>query len=733
MRKLVGFLMFFLSVFQLIYAEEKKHSSELVSPKCIKNLSYSKLHALKSENNKPKFCVYTIPKIHQAIWKNFCLKHLQSDPEACSEWSEDENGNLQLDFLIRGHSEAQIDRELLDSLGNLSHLIQENKQGNKRCCNYAYCKKCLQTVLRGVSYYEDEEEDDDGNDVPCCIYFLVYKCGCTGKWWLNLNDLSDEEFNIYEKWQFCNAPTIYYGYFDWHHQTYFHHLRSFLLYEQDNTVCNCYWPQSDSCAKEISDLAYMKLEKVFEASNFKVILSTFSPYLSSRSVHGFLSGLLTNTFFYSQYRDILSDLDQKSFKQLSVPDYTLVYSQLINIENSMQRLFLNLYDRCIQKHPHPKIHYERGMILFHMGNTVNSLKDIRKFIDYAAKNHYSDLFSSDLYMKEGKILNECLSYDEAIIALTRAIEKDPKNTDAYFERAIAYFETGNFSKALSDYLVSGIHPQKIHPKEIEKFNSVTFGRGIATGVLNGGRDSVTEFLPSILSCFRGIGMGIWAFVSSPIDVSQEMVDCAYKCLEFVKDNTKKEMFCKLIPELQECLKNWDKIDDYAKGKYIGYVVGKYGIDVFMSSGSAKAIQIYRNLRKANAVMTLETASISPKLVQEITEQSVKKKNIRDLILKSNNLKIQWDKQGKHIPGRHNYQPGKSIFEHDNPQRLIDEFAGTGRRLGHKIPGKPGYKEAVDFQEYIGIWKNESGQSLPTTRGAIHYSKQGTHIVPLEPK
>jgi tetratricopeptide (TPR) repeat protein len=96
----------------------------------------------------------------------------------------------------------------------------------------------------------------------------------------------------------------------------------------------------------------------------------------------------------------------------------------------------------------------RGMVLFHRGENLDSLADIRKFISYAENNRYQELLTLDLYLKEGCLLSESLSYDEAIIALTKAIEHDPKNVDAYFERAIAYFETGDFSKALSDYLAS---------------------------------------------------------------------------------------------------------------------------------------------------------------------------------------------------------------------------------------------------------------------------------------
>lgn len=196
------------------------------------------------------------------------------------------------------------------------------------------------------------------------------------------------------------------------------------------------------------------------------------------------------------------------------------------------------------------------------------------------------------------------------------------------------------------------------------------------------------------------------------------------------------MLCKLVPELQECLAKWNKLDDYTKGKYIGYIIGKYGVDIFIGAGSVKAIKLYRDLRKANALMTFETASISPKLAKEVLERAAKEEAIRNKILKSGNLKIQLDKQGKHIKGHKNYLPKnkKSIFTHDNPQKLIDLYAGRGQKMAGSIPGKSGYKELVDFGETIGYYVDKkTGEAISTTWGTIHYAKDGVHIVPAFPR
>ena len=84
-------------------------------------------------------------------------------------------------------------------------------------------------------------------------------------------------------------------------------------------------------------------------------------------------------------------------------------------------------------------------------------------------------------------------------------------------------------------------------------------------------------------------------------------------------------------------------------------------------------------------------------------------------------------QGKHIPGHNNYIPGRSPSTHKDPQGLVNKFAGKGEPVGNIPRGQPGFKERVDFGEVIG----EVG-GKPTTKGIIHYSKDGVHIVPANP-
>ena len=87
------------------------------------------------------------------------------------------------------------------------------------------------------------------------------------------------------------------------------------------------------------------------------------------------------------------------------------------------------------------------------------------------------------------------------------------------------------------------------------------------------------------------------------------------------------------------------------------------------------------------------------------------------------------KQGKHIPGHNNYQLGKSVITMSisEANQLVKKYSGTGTALGSS-------KERVDFGKKIGFYIDPvTGTKHPTTIGIIHYSKNGTHIVPARPK
>ncbi len=578
------------------------------------------------------FEIDDLPLIYDSIWPFFCLKHLMTDPAICSSWTNEMEP--QLEFVKKKSALAYIDKNLILSLGEKLKLIPQMHGDYVSPCDYGCCSACKTPIIRsyalGKNYQMHPSLDLRYNA------WILYRCSCLepGKWCTacvcdtehhtNCGNYCLDFKDQCPNWKFCLQPSIFPGYFNKSYQTYFSFFQNFLNYQNANKSCKCYWPNHGK-AEIISNGVFLIFEQLGRATKMRQAMpaKNFSQYINCDVIEEFARSLLMHAYFYSQYHRILCDVDQFSSNNLDFEDYQLVRQFLNLAQDKMLPYFQKLYSECLKQHPHPKIHYERGMTFFHHGNYVESLDDIREWIGYAEANNLQEFLTSELYLQEGSLLNEMLSYDEAIIALTKSIEKDPENADAYFERAFAYFEKGDFSKALSDYIASGFHPKEIDPKQLSNLNYFSFGQGVTLGIIQGGQDSVTEFVPSLLASLRGMSRGIWACVSSPIAVSHDMIDCAHACLEFIKDTTAKELICKIVPELQECLQKWDQLDDNTKGRYIGYVIGKYGADIFIGAGSIKAIQVYRNLRKANAIMTMETAIVSPKLAEEILTQSTK--------------------------------------------------------------------------------------------------------------
>jgi cell wall assembly regulator SMI1 len=145
---------------------------------------------------------------------------------------------------------------------------------------------------------------------------------------------------------------------------------------------------------------------------------------------------------------------------------------------------------------------------------------------------------------------------------------------------------------------------------------------------------------------------------------------------------------------------------------------------------------YRELKRANDILTFEAMAISERNKSLIKLEAAKKAQARKEILQNGNLKIQPDKQGKHLIDHKNYIPSdkKSVLAHPNPQRLVDEFAGKGMKATGLPPGAPGYLEVVNFGEFIGYAiDRDTGEKIATSWGKIHYAKDGVHIVPTKPR
>lgn len=99
--------------------------------------------------------------------------------------------------------------------------------------------------------------------------------------------------------------------------------------------------------------------------------------------------------------------------------------------------------------------------------------------------------------------------------------------------------------------------------------------------------------------------------------------------------------------------------------------------------------------------------------------------------------IHWGQQGKHLRGKHNFDPNRGEITVD-PRELFKR-AGTGQSANGIPIGQAGSNERVDFQYVIGFYVSNDPKRLvpppgiPTTVGMIHYGKKGAHVRPAAPK
>lgn len=532
------------------------------------------------------------------------------------------------------------------------------------------------------------------------------------------------------------------GYFrKWNHK-FSHFFRHFLIYCSQNPECDCYWPERDSTALEINDSVYKFLKTYCDSA---LIDFSFSEYWTAKEFgmdesgryfrntyfpnsHGMASSLVTYTFFYSQYHQMLFSV--ASFIDAnSVLRHEDAIDRIYDHLNLIHYDFYDLYIDCLAAHPHPKIHYELGMIKMHMGDIEGALSHIRELMDLAQSEDFP--ITSEMYCQEGKVYQQMGMFDQAVTSLTKAIQKNPKNKEAYFARAQAYFETGNFEKALNDYLQS----EKSNKLSQNLRASIEYNVSLLKGLTIGSVEGATDTTLTLLHSPYGAAQALWTFAQEPVKTTTNFYNSVYDTVQCITEHFNLmgwEYFDGIGEDLKDFYQKYNNLSDAERGYLTGYYMGKYGMDFVLGTAICsgfKGVALLTKAKDANYICNLEAMAISQANKEAIAAQALKYSAIRKVFFK--NVKIEWDKQNKHILGKHNYEIGGSIFEHSNAQELLNKFAGKGRPIpGHKIG--PGYKEVVNFKEHIGYFVNGSEIKLPTTKGTIHYSKKGAHIVPTHP-
>lgn len=532
----------------------------------------------------------------------------------------------------------------------------------------------------------------------------------------------------------------------WNHK-YIHFFRHFLKYCSENQACNCYWPELWPIPNKISGQVY---DLLIELANEKYLTVDFSPYWKAKFIefdyygkiytdeyypnaHGIASSLTTYTFLYSQYHRLLYSIAEY-IDSNEIRGNPKIIDKIFLTLDDIRTDFLILYNRCLRDHPHPKIYYERGMLQMHSGNNEDAMSDMSRFMNIAKSDKFKDNFklTSEMYQQEGQIYAEVGMFDQALISLTKAIKLDPENRGAYFDRAQIYFENGLFDQSLNDFLTSQSSSDN---HNIILKPSRDFKEAVLQGLAEGCKEALSEFGPSLCRSAYGLSTVLWNYTTDRVGFTTKFINACYDISNTLYEQVKGFEWDDLndfSSEVDHFFSHFNRMSEIEKAEAIGYNIGKYGVDFFAGGVVFKGIAAFKKLREANRACNLEAMVVSKADKEALIAASLKHASKREEFFR--NVKINIDKQNKHVFGAHNYQPGRSIFDHPDPQRLLDKFAGTGRPLGNRAPGYCGYREQVNFGEYIGYHVNDkTGFKTLTTWGDIHYSNTGAHIVPAYPK
>ena len=511
---------------------------------------------------------------------------------------------------------------------------------------------------------------------------------CVTKYYYDEDD--DDYYEGPQRSYTCPNFAIYEGYIDYAFLRYSFHLKRHLEYCQKNPSCHCYWPEYSQEAAEISDTAYLLFRDLILTTKLSMLLDdskqqiAFNTDILDLNLHGLTIAFIAKQLHFYDYYNVCQDIENYSLAHYEARDAAKIKDKLDDILEVLYHKFFKIYQSCLQKHPSDFVNQEVRFMKF-LVNDTSALKEIVPSPQLASNiepDQYNENFlvrdfptlnmsieptnrsisnkntnlkfslasrddtafffpESNSLTEQGTLMNNLLLHKEAISILTLSIQLNPLDQNAYIERAMAYFETNQLSLALKDYEQA---KKLIAERRLKAFyipeSKSEFSKGLVLGVLSGAGASTLDFFPSIFSSCRGILNGLWAFTCSPIEVSNEMINTAYAIGEFISTHSKEECFQYIVPELKELSESWDKLNDYSRGQKIGYIIGKYGVDIFIPAtlvkgiNKVKAVTKLKSLKRANTMATLEACAASPAKQAKILEESTKHASMRIKLLES---------------------------------------------------------------------------------------------------
>ncbi len=285
-------------------------------------------------------------------------------------------------------------------------------------------------------------------------------------------------------------------------------------------------------------------------------------------------------------------------------------------EDHLLDIFDRLHQYCLEHHNNPITLFEQGRLHYERGEFCASLEYIESILPHVQQ--WQGVYSASF---AGSVLNRAHLYSQAIATLDAAISANPHQKEAYFERALSYFDTSNFEQSLSDYLASNTTPLSTDTPLLA--DQLAWTGGILEGLAKGGVDALASLGESVWDLTRLSCRALCEFTNDPIDASATaygstqraataVCNAASDLFDFVCSHELSETLSEAlqharsaIPEFDSLVTEWDQLDAHMRGERTGYLLGRYGCEFLVVVEAAQGAKYVRNLHRANAIANIE--------------------------------------------------------------------------------------------------------------------------------
>jgi tetratricopeptide (TPR) repeat protein len=318
---------------------------------------------------------------------------------------------------------------------------------------------------------------------------------------------------------------------------------------------------------------------------------------------------IKNLYLHDEMAEVIKKYRMKYWGEYYSKDKKKRYEEMEKIQQDADRChsanddcrftittkFVDLFDNCLKKHTILSNYYDYSLLAYMSNNFEKSfdlLSDVMSIAQREGKLERLDEFlDTKAFHNLGILFVESMAYEQAVEYLTKALQKDPGNKAFYFQRAVAYFESGQFDLALSDYVNSGYGETIAKSKsQISK----EFNQALLKGLAEGCAEGVINFFPSLCHSIYGLEKALWAdaqlkdfFFPGPY-----FANAAYNAMNSFIDVCKsidQQMINECADELKILYQQFNQLDDSAKGQLIGHSIGKYGVEIFGFMAAIKVV------------------------------------------------------------------------------------------------------------------------------------------------